>query len=284
MTQIDQTNILVITPLKIDELHSLFDETSIKVINYFLKKSIFSQPEKLPNQEDLPIHIPKEHLEQWICQAIGATPVGAGSYAIDVISNDRSWGADIKMLSCKVDSNGNLGNNDSGETSLAQKFDDNNFGENNTLDNLFSNRQFDHIWNNWKEILLSKYKKVEIDYGITTIYYILILRAGLKFHLCGLKVDLSKLGNTSVNFDRSTSDSIWIKNFIDNNLGHVKIYKAKKRFELRLKPKFWYDNNLVLSFNTEFKQQEESIRDLIETGLLNNHINKCINNIFRTNQ
>jgi hypothetical protein len=283
MTQINQTSSLVINPLKIEELNSLFDATSIKVINYFLKKSIFSQPEKLPNQEDLPIHIPKEHLEQWICQAIGATPVGAGSYAIDVISNDRTWGADIKMLSCKVDGNGNLGNNDSGETSLAQKFDDNNFGENNTLDNLFSNRQFDHIWNNWKDILKSKYRKVEVDYGITTIYYILILRAGLKFHLCGLSVNLSTLENTNVNFDRSTRDSIWINNFIDNNLGHVKIYKAKKRLELRLKPKFWHENNLVLSFNTDFKQQEVSIRDLHENDLINNHIEKCLSHIFNNN-
>ena len=54
----------VLTPLTIIELKTFFDDKALAVITYFLKKSIISQPEKLPSQvEDLPIQIPKEHID-----------------------------------------------------------------------------------------------------------------------------------------------------------------------------------------------------------------------------
>ena len=276
MIDLDQNKVIV--PLNIEELNSIFDSNSLKVINYFLRKSIFSQPEKLPNQSDLPIQIPKEHIEQWICQAIGSIPVGAGSYAVDVISKSKSWGADIKMLSCKVDNEtGKLKNSDSGETSLAQKFGDGNFGNGNTLDDLFTKKEYQVIWDKWVEILKNKYEKVNEDFGVSKIYFFFILRAKLDFHLCGMKVDLDKLKNTKVNFERSTNDSVWIKNYIDDNFGHVKVYKAKKRLELRLKPKYWVENNLVKTFNTNFEQFEIDIRELIEKNNIHSHIQ---NNLF----
>lgn len=261
----------VITPLSENELKSFFDKNSIKVIEYFLKKSILSQPEKVVGQVDnLPIQIPKEHIEQWVVQALGAKPAGAGSYPIDV--RTEKWGADIKMLSCKIDNDGNLTNADSGETSLAQKFSDANFGEGNTLDKLFSDKKFDFIWRKWKEIIVDKYKKVETDFNIKDIYYFIILRAGTEFHLCGLKVDLSVLDNTKIDKERSTNDSIWIKHFIENKYGHVKIYKAKKRFELRLKPAQWYKSKLVITFKTDFKERTKDILDLVKTNKLDNYI------------
>lgn len=267
----------VIVPLNLEELNLIFDSTSFKVINYFLRKSIFSQPEKLPGQDDLPIHIPKEHIEQWICQAIGSIPVGAGSYAVDVISKTKTWGADIKMLSCKVNNEtGELKNSDSGETSLAQKFGDGNFGNGNTLDDLFTNKEYQLIWDNWIEILNKKYDKVNQDFGVTRIYFFFILRAKLDFHLCGMKVNLDNLKYTEVNNKRSTNDSVWIKNYIDDELGHVKVYKAKKRLELRLKPKCWVENNLVKTFNTNFNQIEVDVRELIEKNKINSHIENIL--------
>jgi hypothetical protein len=265
----------VLTPLTNTELKTFFDDKALAVITYFLKKSIISQPEKLPSQvEDLPIQIPKEHIEQWIVQALGAKPLGAGSYPVDVITT--SWGADVKMLSCKLDKNGNLKNADSGETSLAQKFGDGNFGDDNTLDDLFAQREYEFIWSKWKEILIDKYKKVEDDHGITDIYYFIVLRAGNIFHLCGLKVDLSKLVGTTINDTRSTNDSIWIKEFIEDAYGHIKIYKAKKRLELRLKPKKWVDNDMVISFDTNFKQISADIREKI----INNELDDYIDDIL----
>ena len=262
----------VIIPMNKKELQTFFDSSSLKAINYFLSKSILSQPEKCLNQDDIPVQIPKEHIEQWVCQSIGAIPKGAGSYAIDVISKDHSWGADIKSLGCSINEDGSLQNADSGETSLAQKFDDSNFGENITLDDLFANKEYQIIWDSWKNIIKSKYEKVEQDLGITKIYFFFILRAGMDFHLCGMKIKLENLNHTKINYDRSTNKSMWIKNYIDDDFGHVKVYKSKKRFELRLRPKFWVDNNMVISFNTNFKQFEADIRKLIENNKINLHI------------
>ena len=263
---------MVIKPLTVPELKNFFDTTSLKVINYFLNKSIISQPELMVNQSDLPINIPKEHIEQWVCQAIkGAEPKGAGSYPVDVIAK-KKWAADVKMLSCKVNNN-SLTNADSGETSLAQKFGDNNFGKsNNTLDELFKKKQYKTIWSDWKIILKNKYKQVKNDLGINDIYFFFILRAGVNFHLCGMKVDLNYLEQTSENIERSTQNSLWIKGYINDNYGHVKIYKAKKRLELRLKPKHWVDTKKVLTFKTNFKRLDANIRSLIKDGKLDKHI------------
>lgn len=262
----------VLKPLSKEHLINFFDETAVKVIHFFLKKSMISQPEKINGQPDLPVHIPKEHLEQWIVQALNVKPKGAGSYPVDVIS--KKWAADIKMLSCKVDMHGQLKNADSGETSLGQKFDDSHFGRNNTLDDLFKKKQYDVIWDSWKTILINKYKVVESDHNINTIFYFIILRAQNKFHLCGLNLDLKELNNVTVNLNRSTKDSVFLNNFINNELGSVKIYKAKKRLELRLRPKKWIEEGKVLTFDTNFKQPCISIRDLIKQGELDKYIEK----------
>lgn len=265
----------VLTPLSINELRTFFDDKALKVLIYFLKKSIISQPEKLPSQkDDLPIQIPKEHVEQWIVQALGAQPIGAGSYPVDVITSD--WGADVKMLSCKIDKNGNIRNRPSGETSLAQKFGDENFGDGNTLDDLFSQGKYEFIWNMWKEILLKKYKKVKDDHNIHDIYYFIVLRAGNIFHLCGLKLNLTNLDSTTINKTNSTNNNIRIDGFIEDAFGYITIYKAKKRLELRLRPKKWVDNKMVLSFNTNFQQISTDIREKIINGELHDYIDDVL--------
>ena len=96
------------------------------------------------------------------------------------------------------------------------------------------------------------------------------------FHLCGMKLDLTKLDRTSVNENRSTNDSIWINKFLENEYGHIKIYKAKKRLELRLKPKKWVENNMVISFDTNFKQISCNIREKITNNELNDYIDDIL--------
>lgn len=266
------TRTYILEPLELNELTNFFDATAIKAIKFFLSKSIISQPEKIEGQIDLPIQIPKEHLEQWIVQSLGARPVGAGSYPVDVISSDGIWGADIKMLSCGIDENNQLTNRDSGETSLAQKFDDINFSSDDSLDNLFRQQRYDEILESWKVILQNKYQNVIRDQSVSKIYYFIILRAGTKFHLCGLKVNLDRINLATVNRGRTTSSSVFVDNFIDESLGHTKIYKAKKRLELRLKPLEWFTTNRLLTFDTNFQQTNQNIRELIENQTLDAYI------------
>lgn len=264
---------MVLKPLSLVKLQSIFDNTAIDVIKFFIKKSVFSQPERIIGQEYLPIQVPKEHIEQWVVQAIGANPVGAGNYGVDVVKPGE-FGADVKMLSCKIDAYGNISNSDSGETSIAQNFKD----TGNSLDDLFKNKSYNQIVDGWKDIIKNKLQKVKNEQAVDKIYYIFILRAGTTFRLCGMEVNLNELSNITPG--RASSSSLFIDNFIDSNYGNVKIYKAKKRMELRLRPKYWVDHNMTLNFNLNFSSKEVNVRDLVLNNKLSEYEDKITNSFI----
>ena len=234
--------VAVIIPLSLDELREFFDEKAIEVLEFQLEKSVVAQPEIKDYQESVSPQITKEYLEQWCVQAIeNVKPIGAGSYPIDII-RENSWGADIKALACKFDTRGNLSNSESGEASLAQKFTDT--GEN--LDELFKNREFDKIAQGWLEIVKRKNIKVMTEKKIEKIYYFFFLRGNKEFYLCGTQINLDDLEKVIVNEEQSTNQSVYLKNYIDDRYGTTKIYKAKKRLELRLRAKNWVDDGLCI--------------------------------------
>ncbi|MBW9150381.1 hypothetical protein K2F40_15585 [Clostridium sp. CM028] len=264
---------MVLRPLSLLELKEIFDDTAIKVLEYFIKKAVFSQPERILGQEHLPIQVPKEHIEQWVVQAIGANPVGAGNYGVDVVK-PGVFGADVKMLSCKIDALGNVTDSDSGETSLAQNFKDTGI----SLDQLFQVERYDEIVDGWKKIIQYKLEKVKVEQSVEKIYYIFILRAGTSFKLCGMEVDVDELQN--IRPSHASSSSLFIDNFIDSNYGGVKIYKAKKRMELRLRAKYWVDHNMTLNFALNFNSEQVNIRDLVENNTISDYEYKMAKSSF----
>ena len=50
---------------------------------------------------------------------------------------------------------------------------------------------------------------------------------------------------------KSSAKSVWVDNFLEKDYGQIKIYKSKKRMELRLKPKKWISKKHTISFNME---------------------------------
>ncbi len=256
-------NNFVIEPLNREELMSFLDDKSKQIIKYFIIKSLFSQPEPKINQRTLPVQIPKEHIEQWFTQALNVSPVGAGSYPIDIYNEDDHWGADIKMLNIKVHANGDVKNNISGEASLGQKFT----GTGLSLDDLFLNEKYEDIKNGWINLYRDKYEALKINYpSIKKIYYFFILRPGVQqngtdFYFTGAVLDLDKLDSVKVNIDRTTKTSVYLTNFISSEFGNTKIYKAKKRLELRLSPKKWVDSNCTVRISTSFNSKNINLRD-----------------------
>ncbi len=264
---------MILKPLTLVQLNKIFDKTAVEAINFYIQKAIFSQPEPLNGQGQLSIQIPKEHVEQWIVQAIGAKPVGAGSYPVDVIK-EGEFGADVKMLSCKV-KQGELTNAESGETSLAQKFKE----TGDDLDTLFKEQKHELIVKEWNAILFSKLKKVLKNDNVKKIYYFFILRSESAFYLCGLDVDVESIFRTSVKY--TTKSSIFLDEFIDKKYGNVKIYKSKKRLELRLKPKNWLKENLLLKFDLKLTNREVNIREKIEENKLSEYIYELKEELFK---
>lgn len=238
----------VLNPLQKEDLLNLLDHKAQEVIIYFIKKSLFSQPEPLPKQTVRAIQIPKEHIEQWFVQALDVSPIGAGSYPVDIYNKEEGWAADIKMLNVKLNSKDELTKSESGEASLGQKFE----GAGIDLDTMFANHQYEHIKDSWLAIFKNKVLQVEKDYPeIKEIIYLFILRAKSSFYLVGCKVDINCISKVKVS-NSTTSKSVFLNNFIDEKYGKVKIYKAKKRLELRLRPKQWVDDKLAILFNTDF--------------------------------
>lgn len=251
----------VINPLKQSELQNFLDEKSKKIIKYFIIKSLFSQPEPKVGQKTLPIQIPKEHIEQWFTQSLDVKPVGAGSYPIDIYNEREEWGADIKMLNIKINEAGEVLNSDSGEASLGQKFE----GPGINLDAMFKSRKYDEIKNGWVELYNEKYKSLSKDYSIKKIYYFFILRPGTQiegadFYFTGAVIDLNQLSKVKVDKDRTTGTSVFLENFINSEYGGVKIYKAKKRLELRLRPKTWVENDMALKITTSYIPNHVDLR------------------------
>ena len=245
------------------------------VIEYLLKKVLFSQPE-LKEKKNIGIQIPKEFLEQWVAQGLGLKVIGAGNYPVDVYSEDSNYAIDVKFVSTNTDKENNLLDSLSNESSLAQKFK----GVGKNLDTLFKDKKFEDILKKWVDILENKISKVKNDLSKDIIYYFIFTRASNKIHLCVCEFLNKNLDNLSVN-PKSNEKSLFVDNFIKSNYGEVKIYKSKKRMELRLKAKqLELDNKL---FNFEFNNFNEDIKDLRtfeNKENFNEFIKNKINNIF----
>lgn len=257
-----KSNKYVINPLSNKELLGFLDDKSKNIIKYFLIKSLFAQPEPKIGQRQLPIQIPKEHIEQWFTQSLDVKPVGAGSYPIDIYNERDKWGADIKMLNIKLNNSGQVSNSDSGEASLGQKFE----GPGIHLDAMFANGKYVEIKNSWIKLYSEKYESLNKTYKIKRIYYFFILRPGTQiggadFYFTGAVLNLKNLNNVNVNKKRTTKKSVFLDDFIDNEYGNTKIYKAKKRLELRLHPKKWIDNNSALKITTSFISKNVNLRE-----------------------
>jgi hypothetical protein len=227
-----------------------------------MNTSLFAQPEVYEDKKSLPIQIPKEHIEEWFVQALQVEAVGAGSYPIDILK-PQEWGADVKMLSCKIDKNHNLTNGDSGETSLAQKFT----GTGISLDDMFKDEKYQDIIDGWTEIWKDKLIKVKIEKNIEKVYYFFFLRGSSKeSYICAFEVDTHKISTDIISQrdDNSKIDkSIFLNGIIDKKYGNSKIYKSKKRLELRLKPKNLFDDGFLIIIPTK-KPMKENIYKLVQ--------------------
>ncbi len=105
-----------------------------------------------------------------------------------------------------------------------------------------SNREnIKSIIDGWTSIWRDKLFDVKVDKGIDKIYYFFFLRGGKKeSYICAFEIDIDNI-NTHIVTQRDESDkikqSIYLNGIIDEKYGNAKIYKAKKRLELRLKQK-----------------------------------------------
>jgi len=262
-----------------NEIEDIIDPSATKVISYLLKKVLFSQPELRDGQKPSNIQMTKEFLEQWIAQALDLEVIGAGNYPIDVYSKEDKLGIDIKFLSSRVDKAGEFVSGLSNETSLAQNFKE----EGKNLDQLFAKEDFENILNKWQGLLVRKLSKAIQEKSLKKIFYFIFIRGGDQISLAICEVNPKKLKSLKV--IRGTDSSVFVSGYCPEKYGEVKIYKSKKRMELRTFPKNLLEDEKLISwdFSPIYKQKTINLRELIkDEKKFNEYVKSNFNSLFST--
>ena len=147
---------------------------------------------------------------------IGSKWVGSGNFCIDIEYGDI--GIDVSVLtSTKTSTN---------EKSIMQCFS-------KDLDILFSKLEGENAVNFFSEKLVEKFAKSKVN----IIYYIMFICHNKHINLVCLELRKNRIGKMRFGDFSKKGMSINIENFIQETYGTVKLYKSKKRLELRLHPK-----------------------------------------------
>jgi hypothetical protein len=256
------------------DIERFIDKDAYSVIEYLLRKVAFSQPEIKDKQNLFGIQITKEFLEDWIAQACNLTKIGAGNYPIDVFE-PNSYGIDVKFLTAKINKSGSFTNSYSNETSLGQNFKDGGL----SLDQLFESKDYNKILLAWIEILSTKMQIPVRDLKLKKIYYFIFIRAGNIISLAVADVKLADIAKLTTN--RSTDTSVFVQGFIEAKYGNVKIYKSKKRMELRVFPKKLDEEDKLVTWNFENLYPDVVIlRDIVKKKRIKEHAREQFKKFF----
>tara|TARA_B100000780_G_C21108311_1_gene447703 strand:- start:1190 stop:2026 length:837 start_codon:yes stop_codon:yes gene_type:complete len=255
---------MFLDPLKKTEIENLFlDESSKSILEYYLKKNLSSIPEVRELDSLPPLRIPKEYLEIWISQMLDGQPIGSGNYPVDVIVSAKNIAIDISGLSVSKNKNGSF-KKYTGEKSLAQKFDSDNYGQHDEdLDDLFKHSEASKVVDAFKSILIKKYEKVFVENKVKSIYILNFIfnNNDKEIYLSVLKVDKDRINNfTAGNISKTTCV---FNNAINIDYGEIKAYKAKKRLELRLNINGLIEANCIYKIKYSFggKVRKINFRD-----------------------
>lgn len=195
-------------------------QININILKTYVKQDIDGNKEYFDDTNaTYKISDPKK--SEWIVhKAIpNSKMVGNGSKCIDV-QLDETLGIDVSVLTLN---NGTYTN----EKSILQ-----NFTNCGSLDVLFNTKKGNEAVNIFKNKLIEKYSQCLFD-----IYYLIFICHHTNIYITCFKWNLNKIKNMTFSSFTKTCKNITIKNFINSALGIVKLYKSKKRLELRLTKK-----------------------------------------------
>lgn len=111
----------------------------------------------------------------------------------------------------------------------------------NELDNLFSKDYLEELFYNYIQVYKNKIKNAMKKFNLEKIYYLAFITVKNNIYISLLKINVDNIDHTKIDNDKHNSKSINITNFIDKSYGNVKLYKSKKRLELRFNKNIIYD-------------------------------------------
>ena len=119
------------------------------------------------------------------------------------------------------------------------------------------------------------------ELNLEKIYYFFLIRAGWSFYLCGLNVNNEEIQNV-IPSSKITETNIWTENYINERYGSVRLYKSKKRLELRLSPKNWEKDGLLKLIHSKNSTITCNLREIVQDeNKLKAHMDKQLTDIFK---
>jgi hypothetical protein len=203
------------------------------------------------------LNIESEYSQHFITRASSGINISSGSEPMDVKTNNNE-GIDVCCLSI-------LGSQ-SNEKSVIQNFKN----SGNNLDKLFSENNDKKAVELYKTDFINKLDCAKTKYSMINLYYIAFISTENKVYILCLKINIDSIINVSSSGFTKTKNSININGFIDNIYGNTRLYKAKKRIELRFTDKILshpkiieiYSKNKIISnekicyFNEKYNLSE----------------------------
>lgn len=197
----------------------LLEFINLSVLKKYVKKDIDSNKEYFDDKKiTYKISDPKK--AEWILHKSikNSKLVGDGNKNIDIFLSDEKIGIDVSVLS--------LTKNLTNEKSVIQ-----NFSTENNLDNLFLSNKGIDILEIFKNKMMEKYKS---DDEINEFYYVIFVCEKQNVYMLCFEINYENILNMSFDGFTRNAKSLLINNFIDKQFGETKLYKSKKRIELRL--------------------------------------------------
>jgi hypothetical protein len=168
------------------------------------------------------LSIEDEFSEWWITNVSGGQHIGTGSGGMDV-KTSKSEGIDVM---CVI-----MNKKQSNEKSLMQNFSDS--GDN--LDTLFKEKRLNDAIELYKKNLYSKISETQKEKKLNELYILAFVSVGVEVYIVCFKYNIDRIMSvTSGGFVTKKEKNITTKGFISLKYGNVKLYKSKKRIELRL--------------------------------------------------
>jgi hypothetical protein len=198
--------------LNINEMKNHISSYMASRISYYKKKN------RAPFIED-------EFSEFFTANATGGIEIGSGNYGMDVITQNNE-GIDVM---CVV-----MNKNISNEKSLIQNF----ISSGGNLDTLFNEKKDKEALDLFVNQYIKKLESIKNEKQLKELYVLSFISTMKDIYLTCFKINIDNVKNiVSGGFVKGQNDlckNIIVNNFINPLYGNVKLYKSKKRMELRL--------------------------------------------------
>ena len=169
-------------------------------------------------------------MEFIVADSMNGKHVGDGHYPIDVVKEEK--GIDVLCV-C-------LNGNQTNEKSLTQSFKD----SADELELFFKEKKTREAIELYKRIWYKKLCQAKKEHNLKKLYYLGFISTNTKIYMSVFKINLDAIFNIKdLGFTKQAA-SINFENVIEDQYGKTKLYKSKKRMEVRFK------KSILECFNT----------------------------------